>query len=58
MSYVVLCTTLDMPAPPARLSADWHRDMALRLALESDDVNALPLARTLAGSQALRAGRV
>lgn len=45
VSDVVLCATLDVPAPPARLSTDWQRDMALRLALEPGDVDTLPLAR-------------
>lgn len=48
VSDAVLCAALDVPAPPARLSAGWQRDMALRLALEPGDVDALPLARTMA----------
>lgn len=42
---VVLSGTVDVPAPPARLVADWERDIALRLGLEPGDVEALPLAR-------------
>ncbi len=42
---VVLADTLDVPAPPARLVADWQREMASRLNLEHGDVEALPLAR-------------
>lgn len=42
---VVLADTLDVPVPPARLVADWHREMASRLNLEPGDVEALPLAR-------------
>lgn len=39
----VFFTTLDLPAPPARLIADWDRDIAQRL--EPGDVDQLPLAR-------------
>lgn len=46
VSDVVLSGTLDVPAPPARLVADWQRDISQRLALEPGDVEALPLART------------
>ena len=42
---VVLQTTLDVPAPPARLVADWNREVATQLALEPGDVESLPLAR-------------
>ena len=45
VSDVVLSATLDVPAPPARLVADWQRDMALRLGLEPGDVDVLALAR-------------
>ena len=45
VSDVVLSTTLDLPAPPARLIADWERDIAQRLGLEPGDVDQLPLAR-------------
>lgn len=37
--------TLGVPAPPARLTADWERDMARLLGLEAGDVEQLPLAR-------------
>ena len=37
--------TLDLPTPPARLIADWDRDIALRLNLAPGDVDELPLAR-------------
>ncbi len=37
--------TLDIPALPARLVADWERDVATRLFLEPGDVEPLPLAR-------------
>lgn len=42
---VVLQGTLDVPEPPARLVADWEREIALQLALEPGDVEELPLAR-------------
>jgi hypothetical protein len=45
VSDVVFSGTLDVPAPPARLTADWEREIALRLGLEPGDVEALPLAR-------------
>ena len=45
VSPIVLSTTLDIPAPTARLNADWEREIALNLVLEPGDVEALPLAR-------------
>ncbi|MBT9475329.1 hypothetical protein [Polaromonas sp.] len=48
VSDVVRSSTLDVPAPPTRLVADWERDISLRLGLESGDVEALPLARARA----------
>jgi hypothetical protein len=42
---VVLSGTLDVPAPPARVVADWERDIATQLGLEPGDVEQLPLAR-------------
>lgn len=36
---------IDVSAPPARLVADWRRDIASRLCLEPGDVEELPLAR-------------
>jgi hypothetical protein len=45
VSPVVLTSTLDIPAPTARLNADWEREIALHLALEPGDVEALSLAR-------------
>lgn len=44
----MLSSTLDVPAPPARLMADWEREISLRLGLEPGDVEALPLARARA----------
>lgn len=48
VSDVVLSATLDVPAPPARLTADWERDISLRLQLEPGDVEPLPLPRARA----------
>ena len=45
VSDVVLFGTLDVPAPPTRLLADWQRDIELRLGLEPGDVESLPLPR-------------
>jgi hypothetical protein len=45
VSNIVLTGTVDIPAPPARLLADWEREMAQQLNLEAGDVEALPLAR-------------
>lgn len=45
VSDVVLSGTVDVPAPPARLMADWQRETSLRLGLEPGDVEPLPLAR-------------
>ena len=45
VSDVVLTGTVDVPAPPTRLMADWQRETSLRLGLEPGDVEALPLAR-------------
>lgn len=41
----VLCGTVDVPAPPALLLADWERDIAQQLQLEAGDVEPLPLPR-------------
>jgi hypothetical protein len=45
VSDVVLHGTVDVPAPPARLVADWQRDTSLRLGLQPGDVETLPLPR-------------
>jgi len=45
VSDVVLSGLVNVPAPPARLLADWDREISLRLGLEPGDVEALPLAR-------------
>lgn len=44
VSDVVLTGTVDIPAPPARLIADWEREISLHLQLEPGDVETLPLA--------------
>jgi hypothetical protein len=41
----VLVGRVDVPAPPARLLADWERDISFQLALEPGDVEVLSLAR-------------
>jgi hypothetical protein len=48
VSDVVLWGRLDLPAPPARLVADWDREVATRLDLAPGDVESLPLARARA----------
>ena len=45
VSDVVLSGTLDVPAAPPRLLADWERDASSRLGLEPGDVEPLSLAR-------------
>lgn len=45
VSDVVLTATLDVPAPPAMLVADWAKDISLHMGLEPGDVESLPLAR-------------
>ncbi|SAK73396.1 hypothetical protein AWB79_04227 [Caballeronia hypogeia] len=46
VSDIVLSATLDVPAPSARVLADWQRETASRLELEPGDVEVMPLART------------
>lgn len=48
VSDIVLAGTVAVPAPPARLLADWKREITLRLGLEPGDVEPLPLARARA----------
>ena len=48
VSDVVLTATVDVPAPPARLVADWAREISLRIGLAPGDVEALSLARARA----------
>ncbi len=45
VSDVVLAGRIDVPVPPARLVADWERDISSRLCLKPGDVEALPLPR-------------
>jgi hypothetical protein len=45
VSDVVLSGAVGIPAPPARLVADWERETASRLGLEPGDVEALSLPR-------------
>lgn len=45
VSPVVLTGALDVPAPTARLTADWSREISQHLGLEPGDVEPLPLAR-------------
>lgn len=44
----VLTATVGIPAPPARLVADWRRETVLQLDLQAGDVESLPLARARA----------
>ncbi|CAN7347969.1 hypothetical protein [Caballeronia sp. LjRoot31] len=48
VSDIVLTGTLDVPVPPARLLADWEREISSRMVLEPGDVEAMPLARARA----------
>ena len=45
VSDVVLTGAVEVPAPPARLVADWERETSSRLDLKAGDVEALPLPR-------------
>lgn len=45
VSDAVMTAVVNIPAPPARLVADWERDISTRLGLEPGDVEVLPLAR-------------
>ena len=45
VSDVVLWGTVEVPAPSARLVADWEKEVSVRIGLEPGDVEALPLAR-------------
>ena len=48
VSDIVLSGTLDVPAPSARLLADWDREIATRMDLEPGDVEVMHLARARA----------
>ncbi|WMD20270.1 hypothetical protein RAS12_27295 [Achromobacter seleniivolatilans] len=45
---IILTGTVDVPDVPARLIADWQREITTRLCLEPGDVEQMPLARTQA----------
>ena len=45
VSNTVLSGVVNIPAPPARLVADWQREISLNLGLQTGDVEALPLPR-------------
>lgn len=45
VSRIVLSDAIDVPAPPARLIADWKRELASRVILAPGDVEPMPLAR-------------
>jgi hypothetical protein len=48
VSDIVLTAKLDVPAPSARLLADWEREISTRMVLEAGDVEPMPLARARA----------
>lgn len=48
VSHLVLKGSVDIPVPPARLLADWEREIALHMVLEPGDVEVMPLARARA----------
>ena len=45
VSDIVLTDTIDVPAPPARLLADWQRETSMHMRLDPGDVEPMPLAR-------------
>ncbi|MGO4303691.1 hypothetical protein [Cupriavidus sp. RAF12] len=45
VSDIVLSGRVDVPEPPARLLADWAREISSRMTLEPGDVEVMPLAR-------------
>jgi len=45
VSERILSDTVGIPAPPARLLADWAREIASQMTLEPGDVEVMPLAR-------------
>jgi len=48
VSDIVLTSTVEVPVPPARLLADWERELSSRVVLDPGDVEAMPLARARA----------
>ncbi|MBV8158947.1 MAG: hypothetical protein JO278_14910 [Dyella sp.] len=45
VSDIVLSGVVDIPEPPARLRADWAREISSHMTLEPGDVEVMPLAR-------------
>ncbi|MBY4947715.1 hypothetical protein K6V92_13910 [Cupriavidus respiraculi] len=45
VSDIVLTGLVDIPQPPARLRADWARELSVNMPLDAGDVEAMPLAR-------------
>ncbi len=56
VGHVVPSGTVHVPAPPARLVADWRREVTTHLGLAPGEVEALPLARTRVRWPDLRQG--
>jgi hypothetical protein len=48
VSDIVLSGTVDVPVPPARLLADWEREISSHMVLEPGDVDPMPLPRARA----------
>src|SRR5579859_2353253 len=48
VSDIVLSGTVDVPMPPARLLADWEREIPSHMVLEPGDVEPMPLPRARA----------
>ncbi|KAE8753932.1 MULTISPECIES: hypothetical protein [Paraburkholderia] len=48
VSDIVLSGTVDVPMPPARLLADWEREISSHMVLEPGDVEPMPLPRARA----------
>ncbi len=48
VSDIVLSGKVDVPVPPARLLADWEREISSRMVLEPGEVEEMPLARARA----------
>jgi len=46
VSAVLLADVLDIPPPPARLHADWRREITQQMDLQPGDIDTLPLGRT------------
>lgn len=48
VSQFVLSASLDVPQPPARLLADWAREISRHMTLDAGDVEVMPIARARA----------